>query len=145
MKIMEIKSNYLNAIFVVLFALYSISPLSLTVADGVMAGNIASPEPSPSFAGNIRIFFWELMCSQLVSDKDCTYPATTDRILVRKARAVMSGNLISQITLLGDLPAQCNLFQPYAVHTRRIFPELVAEKPHRGAIPLCSGLSPPLS
>ena len=143
MAIMKIESRYLSALFVVLFALYSISPLSFAVSDNGIDRNMASASSAASLAGSFRIFFWELICSQFISRGDCVSTAPADRILISKSKAVIAGNSLSQMTFLGDLPVRDCIFQPASYHITQVSFGRDEEKPLRGIIILCSGLSPP--
>lgn len=141
---MKVKSCYMSALFVILFSFYAISPLSCTFSDDGIVKNSIIPYSAPSFSGNVRIFFWELICSKLVSVKDCARTASTDRILISKVRAVVSGNPISEVTHSEYSLIPEGISYQASLLAEIIFFALETTKPPESVFLLYSGLSPPL-
>ena len=141
---MKIKSRYLSALLVALFSFYAISPLSCTFADGGIAEKSIASHTLPSVARNVQIFFWEIICSQFASADDCRSPAPTDRIFIRKARAVTNINSNYHMTHLSVSAIPENLRRSVALRADESSFVGHAGKPLSGILLLYSGLSPPL-
>lgn len=141
---MKIKSRYLSALFVALFSFYAISPLSLTFSANRIDETDAGPHTAPSFARNVQIFFWEILCSQFAPAEDGAAPTSTDRILIRKARAVTNINSTYHMPHLSVSAIPENPRRPVAPCSDKASFIRRAAKSLSGFLLLYSGLSPPL-
>jgi hypothetical protein len=140
---MKIKSRYVSALFVALFSLYAVSPLSCALTGNGTAVRSIARHRSSSVIRTVRIFFWELVCSQLAATEDGSFPPSTDRILISKMRAVTSGTTIFRMTH-PDTHVPEGFYRPVDSGWHRMPPEGVTGKPVSGVLLLCSGLSPPV-
>lgn len=84
-QMMSMKGRFVTTLFVALFSVYAISPLSCALTENRLC------HTTTSFAGSVRLFFWELLCSRFATE-DNSSQTSAGRILARKARAVLSSN-----------------------------------------------------
>jgi hypothetical protein len=140
---MRTKKCFSVSLFLVLFSFYAISPLSYTFSDNDIVEKNCIPDSAPSFAKNVRIFFWELICFQLVSEGDSAQPASAERILIKKARALVNKNSLYPLSSSGDALITESPFQPAVYASGEILSEADSKEPRKGIFFLYSGLSPP--
>lgn len=141
--VMKVENRHLSSLFIVLFFFYSISPLSFTFNGDAMAEDGNALSDTPSFSGGVRILFWELICSKFTTDKNSSRPAPAERVLVRKAKALVRTNSDSRLTHSAGSPVPECIFSPDAFFSDRIFVGLYTANPPVSASRLSSGLSPP--
>jgi|WetSurSiteA1Bulk_404760.scaffolds.fasta_scaffold12277_1 hypothetical protein len=141
------KKKYLFNIFtfgfLFYFIIYAISPLSYNFTAKKVFRNISVSDNPHCLSDNINIFFWELICKYLVPKSNDNQSNSTDRILFKKARAILPEDITARIVHAEDISLD------------RSFPVLPASPPSGFAFladttaplqdynPLYSGLSPP--
>ncbi len=97
------KERAFSLVLFLSFFVYAASPLSFTIAGGEEVGGSACLSKTAGFSGNIGIFLWELIYKELASYKDRHPSDRTNRVLVKKARAILTENINPKSMCLGDV------------------------------------------
>jgi|GEM_PF-2137447 len=139
---MRVKRFITRLLFFVLFAFYTISPISYAYASQNIEEKISQPDETRSISEKISICLWELICNQFVSAGDTADSGSTERVLLKKKRAIVPRNITPIYAYLEDLSPTEKYFALTGGAPAKFF-EREIPKPLDGAHSLHSGLSPP--
>jgi len=138
------KKKYIfSLVFLFYFFIYAISPLSYTFTAKKAFRNVNFSGSPHCISENTNIFFWEIICKNLVAKSNNHQSNSTDRILFKKARAILPEDITTRIvhaediTLDGSPPAlPASLLSGFAILAD-------TATPLQNYNPLYSGPSPP--
>jgi hypothetical protein len=137
------KKNRFSVVFLFSFFIYAVSPLSYTFAAKKALINFSVSGNPHCISENINIFFWELICENLVPKSNTHQSDSTDRILFRKARAILPEDINTRIAHVEDISLDGSLpvlpASPLSGFT--VFADTAG--PLQDYNPLYSGPSPP--
>ena len=140
---MVAKRFILRLLFLILFSFYTISPISYIYASEKIEKNISNPDGTCSLSKKISICLWELIYTQLAPADNDADTDSTERLLLKKKRAIIPKNLTPTSAHLENFSLAENYFVLPSCSPIRFFIEHNASKPFRGAQSLHSGHSPP--
>jgi len=129
-------------LFFILFAFYTISPISYAYASQNIEESVSRSNETHSLPEKISICLWELICNQLVSAEDTADSDSTERVLLKKKRAIIPRNGTPIYADLEDLSPTEKYFELSAGTPVKFFEHEIS-KPLDVARSLHSGLSPP--
>ena len=141
---MVAKRFILRLLFLILFSFYTISPISYIYASEKIEKNISNPDGTCSLSKKISICLLELIYTQLAPADNDADTDSTERLLLKKKRAIIPKNETPKSPHLKNVSLPENyLLLPF--HSQIIFfIEHNASKSFTGTESLHSGLSPPL-
>jgi hypothetical protein len=128
--------------FIFYFFIYAISPLSHSLSAKNFINKFAAQDSAPGFSTSANIYVWDLICSRLVFGNTASSDST-DRILFRKARAILPSDTNFKIAHLENASVADSFFIPFDHSLSRLAGTLDRRSPLQDYRPLYSGLSPP--
>ena len=137
------KKYLFSSIFLFYFIVYAISPLSYPCTAKKIAGNFRSSDKTSCLSKDLDIFFWELICTKLVSRKDVSHSSSTARILFRKARAILPEDLNTKIVDSEDVSIAEGYLAPVSYPLSKLAILYYGQGPLEEHRLLHSGPSPP--
>ena len=139
------KQAIISCLFLIYYIVYAISPLSYTYSVKTIVKGISAEKGTPYPQKRLNIFLLELICSKIDANKDVDQNNATDRVLIRKTRAILPENTNSRVAPVGTL----TLFEGFCLLSDNSVSGSLAssnqQKSRWQFNALHSGLSPPLA
>lgn len=92
------KQPILGYLFLIYYVVYAVSPLSYTYTVKRIVEGISTANGTSGPQKRLNIFLLELICSKLDSKKDLDQNNATDRVLIRKSRAILPESASVKLT-----------------------------------------------
>ena len=137
------KKYILTPGFILYFFIYAISPLSHSLSTKNIIGTFPARDGAPGLSTSVNIFVWELICSKLSSGNTASSSDSNDRILFRKARAILPPDTNIKIAHLESVSVVESKFICFDHSLSRLAIPVDRRSPLQDYRPLHSGLSPP--
>lgn len=143
-RILDMNREYaFSMLFFIYFAVYVMSPLSYTCASHNVDDKGIIAQRQRAAESDIRISLWEFVFANL-SAKEVPHRIPSDKLIVKKARAIMPENTISRVLSFEDgLPDENRSYALYGTGFRALRSP-ATNGPERGFLAFYSGHSPPL-
>ena len=139
------KQVILSSLFIIYYVVYAVSPLSYTYTVKRIVEGISAANRTTGPQKKLSIFLLELVYSGINAKKDVDQNSSTERVLIRKTRAILPENTNSRFAPLGThalFEDVCSL-SDNSVSGRLVYSN--QQKSGWQFNALHSGLSPPLA
>ena len=139
------KQTIICCLFLIYYIVYAISPLSSTYTYKNIVEGISTANGTADPQKRLNIFLLELIYSRIDAKKDADQNNETERVLIRKARAILPENANSRFAPLVTLALfeGLNLLSDNSVSGSLVSSN--QQKPKWQFNTLHSGLSPPIA
>lgn len=139
------KRALFGLLYCVYFLLYATSPLSYSHAAEISLDNIDTWDKASLVSREIKLFFWELLCSEITLERAVPAPDTSFGVLLRKKRAVISDNGLSGPKLLKNAVSIVESgFSPASYPSSSLEESFNLSGPSQHLLCYRCGLSPPV-